>query len=392
MLITKCCLDKLQLEVYDSISDLDAKTWNNTLAMGHPFKTHGFIRACELALPHRQYRYFKISVPMSNSMPIGLFFGTEEKVDLASEANSYLRSLLRSLRKIRLQIGYLTVAMLGCLETSGRHWWFSNKLDSKQHIPIISRSLELGFPQAVVRIIRDLENEHVDYQLLHSQLIAHKFYRAMNYPLALISLDGQSWEQHCLRLKANCRKVLNRMTSKFLQSNWRIAHYHHQHQFLPMEVLYEQYLNTHREAREFKREALPFAFFKCVMEECHVVISVLYDQENQARSFIFSGISDIIINPFVFGRDYYGDNDVNYYYALHLDLIKTYNNNGVKKIDLGITNYFVKQTFGAHLQRNSIYMKIRSPLLNMLFGRALAKHFDIIQPRERSVFKYDDQT
>lgn len=148
-------------------------------------------------------------------------------------------------------------------------------------------------------------------------------------------------------------------------------------------------MNTHRQASEFKREALPIEFFERVRQLCSVVVSVLYDRQDQVCAFIFSGVSDTIINPFVFGRDYRSNSEVNAYYVLHLDLIQRFSSRNTQTIDLGITNYFLKQNFGARLQRNDIYLKLSNPLFNALLGRTLAKQFSIPQPKERNVFKYD---
>ncbi|WP_426576369.1 hypothetical protein ACP179_18035 [Xenorhabdus stockiae] len=386
MLIDKFRIHKFHIEVYNSIEDIDAYIWNETLSQGHPFKTHSFMSVCEQTLPHREYRYFQVFASDLRHSLQGLFFATQESIDLISDSHSALRS---KLQRFFPKFGCITAAMLGSYETSGCHWWFFHEIIPQQRIDIINHSLALSFPRAFVRIIRDVDHKETDYAALHSQLLAQGFNPAMNYPLAFVQLQGRSWEQHSQNLKANCRKVLNRIKSQFSQSGWRIVHYHEQP--IELEGIYEQYLNTHHRASEYKREALPLSFFEQTQEKCQVVVSVLYDKQDQVRSFIFSGISESIINPFVFGRNYQEESEVNSYYILHMDLIQRFSHFQTKIIDLGITNYFVKQNLGACLIRNDIYMKFRNPLFNALFGRILAKKFDVTQPKERRVFKNDDK-
>lgn len=387
MLIGEHQVEEFILEVFDSIDDLDVELWNTAFADGHPFKTHGFIQACEQVFPHRQYRFLCFRTSRS-SLPLGLLFATQEKVDLFANAGGYMQVLLRTLRSRWPLFGRLAVAVLGSYETSGQHWWFSDVIATDRHISLINCALTLAFPRARLRVIRDLVHQDNDSDL-NRQLQAFRFHQAASYPLAQIPLHGRSWAEHSLRLKANGRKNLNRRMTQLRQSNWRIVHYREPLQ--SFELLYELYLNTHRQASEFKREALPIEFFERVLQLCSVVVSVLYDLQDRVYAFIFSGVSDTIINPFVFGRDYRSNSEVNAYYVLHIDLIQRFSSRNTQSIDLGITNYFLKQNFGARLQRNDIYLKLSNPLLNELFGRPLAKQFSIPQPEERNVFKYDYQ-
>lgn len=387
MFVNEHQVDEFTLEVFDSVNDIDVELWNNTLADGHPFKTHGFIQACEQVFCHRQYRFLCIR-SSHTALPLGLLFVTQEMTDLFANTSGCMQVLLQALRTRWPQFGRLAVAMLGSYETSGRHWWFSDVIAPERHISLINRALALAFPRARLKVIRDLSHED-NYSDLNTQLQAYCFHQAASYPLAQISLQGCSWGEHCLRLKANSRKNLNRRVTQFRQSRWRIVHYREALQ--SFEIYYELYLNTHRQASEYKREPLPIEFFDRVRQLCSVVVSVLYDRQDRVCAFIFSGVSDTIINPFVFGRDYTSNSDVNAYYVLHLDLIQRFSSCYTQTIDLGITNYFLKQNFGARLQRNDIYLKFNNRLFNALLGRTVAKQFSIPQPEDRNVFKYDYQ-
>lgn len=223
MLIAEHQVDEFNLEVFDSINDLDVELWNNAFANGHPFKTHGFIQACEQIFSHRQYRFLCIRTSRITP-PLGLLFATQETIDLFANAGGYMQVLLRTLRSRWSQFGCVAVAMLGSYETSGQHWWFSDVIAPERHISLINGALALAFPRARLSVIRDLVHED-NYSDLKMQLQAFRFHQAVSYPLAQIPLHGRSWAEHCLRLKANNRKNLNRRATQFRQSNWRIVHY-----------------------------------------------------------------------------------------------------------------------------------------------------------------------
>jgi hypothetical protein len=386
MLIGEHRVEELVVEVFDRIDDLDAQWWDCTLAAGHPFKTHGFMRASEQVFMHRQYRYLRIRA-QNGGQPLGLLFATKEALDICADAGERVQSILRRLRAHWPKLARVSVAMLGSHETSGQHWWFADAVPAGRHMMLATRALELAFPRARIRVIRDIAHDAPEYAVLRDWLQAKGFHATANYPLAVIPMNGLLWSEHCQRLKANCRKILNRMVSQYQQSGWRIVH----HENIPseFEILYEQYLNTHRKASEFKRDALRKRFFQQIHQKCRSVFSVLYDTNDQVRAFIFSGVSETIINPFIFGRDYREDSGVNAYYVLHMDLIRKFSSPRTQHIDLGITNYFLKQNFGARLQRNDLYLKVGSPLVNAFLGPAIARQFSVPQPNERDVFKHE---
>lgn len=386
MLLIRQNFEELIFEVFDEIDDLDADFWNNTVATGHPFKTFGFMRASEKAFMQRQHRYIRICSREDNKT-LGLIFANGNLIDLCADAGNFSLSIVNALRLLWPKFGKITVAMLGSYETSGRHWWFSDSIPPERYMSLARHSLNMAFSHSHIRVVRDISHDVSAYPIFRAWLQDNGFHAAANYPLAVIHMNGISWHEHCLRLKSNCRKILRRMEAKYQQSNWKIVH--HETDFHDIDLLYNQYLNTHKKATEFKREALPIQFFRLVGQQCRSVYSVLYDTENQVRAFIFSGVSNTIISPFIFGRDYEEDGGVNAYYILHMDLIEKFSTSHTQHIDMGITNYFLKQNFGARLQRNDIYLRFKNPIFNALLGPAMARQFSVSQPDERKVFRND---
>ena len=72
---------------------------------------------------------------------------------------------------------------------------------------------------------------------------------------------------------------------------------------------------------------------------------------------------------------------------LHFDLLDQYVTPRTEMVDLGITNYHMKQNFGAILVENFIYIKLSNDFLNSYIGRLVANFFDVKKPIERMVFK-----
>ena len=385
MLINKYIINGFSLSIYDSITDISCKLWDKTIAYEHPFRSHSFLSAVEKSFNSRIYRYFLVRQTDGNQDIVGIFFGTKDKLDVLFNLPRVLQYCLLKIRCLFPKCGFLDIAMLGNYETMGKHWWFINSFDSKTAIAIIVNAIENEFVGTSVVVIRDIEKCFSDFDSYDNYLSSNGFNKSNNYPLAVIMLGNINWSKHCNRLRSNCRKVLLSAMKRFSQSDFSVKHY--SNLTYSMEALYTQYLNTHSTATEYKREALPLSFFYNVIAKCDIILSVLYDHNDNEVAFIFSGVNYKMISPFIFGRKKTIDNKINAYSVLHFDLLDQYVTPRTEMVDLGITNYHMKQNFGAILVENFIYIKLSNDFLNSYIGRLVANFFDVKKPIERMVFK-----
>ncbi|KNX79439.1 hypothetical protein DA83_16435 [Pseudomonas sp. 250J] len=389
MLIETYDLDTWQVQVFDSIDDLDQSLWDSTLAFHHPFRSHAFMQVVEACFHDRDYRYLVARRPGSAQVA-GMLFVTQQDLDLMAEAPAWLRRGVGPLRRLVPRIGMLRVAMLGCFETAGQHWWVAPEHDQDELFALLVTSAERALPQARVHVVRDLDRENASHAAFDGLLHRRGFRHCHNYPLALIHLHGLDWAGHYARLKANSRKILKKALSSFETSGYRVLH--HEGEVPGLERLYELYVCTHRHATEYQREQLPLAFLQRLQGSDQAVFSVLLDPNDRAVAFVLSGVGERVINPFLFGRDYAVDLPVNAYYVLHIDLLRRFASPATERVDLGITNYFVKQNLGSQLSGSGLYLKLKNPVLNRILGPHVAEMFDIKQPGQRRIFRASAQS
>lgn len=387
MLIERFDCQGMCVSLYDSVSDLAAQLWDATLADGHPYRTHAFMTTVEAVFPQRQYRYWRLRGADDALLALG--FSSLADVDPLADVTGIGQRIVSAIRRGYRRFGLLKVAMLGCYETSGRHWWIAPGVEPGSIHGAMAVVLERAHASAKVLVYRDIEHGEASAAAAHDVLTQRGYAEAANYPLALILTQGRGWDAHCAALRSNCRKIINKALADFRQSGFTIEHHRGQVSDLPR--LYALYANTHAKAVEFKRELLPYAFLERLISDCDSIVSVLYDTAGQAQAFILTGVSETVLNPFLFGRDYHAGRTVNAYYVLHAQMLEHCAGPQVRCIDLGITNYFVKQNFGATLAPNAIYIRLRHAGLNGLLGKHIAKFFAVEQPAERSGLKRSAQ-
>jgi len=384
MLIDTFSTPAWQIKVFDRIADLDETLWDTTMAHDHPFRSHRFMMMLEASYPERAYRYL-VARAHGAERVAGLLFATQQHLDLLSEAPSWAVRCTEVVRRLLPLAGMLRIAMLGCFETAGRHWWVDPEHDETELFAVLESCARHALPKARVHVVRDLENDAPISRDLHRLLLGLGFRACNNYPLALIRLEGRDWSAHYTRLKANSRKILKKALSAYDASGYRVIH--HEGTVPDLAQLYALYVNTHQQATEYHREVLPMALFQRLQGSGLAVFSVLHAPGGQAVAFVLSGVSDKVINPFLFGRDYDVELPVNAYYVLHIDLMRHYISPDTHMVDLGITNYFVKQNLGCELSDNRFYLKLSNPVLHRILGHHVAKMFDIRQPTQRRVFR-----
>ncbi|NIE78498.1 GNAT family N-acetyltransferase [Pantoea sp. Tr-811] len=384
MLIDTLAIEGGQLRLYDDIADIDETLWNATLAFDHPFRSHRFMGVVQACYPQRTYRYLEVREHAQGPV-VGLMFATEQDLDILEEAPTWAVRGARVVRCVLPRAGLLRVAMLGCFETAGQHWWVAPGHDERALFEVMVAGAQRALPRAQVHVVRDLETANAATEPLQALLRRRGFRACNNYPLALICLDGRGWPAHYARLKANSRKILKKAMATFEASAYSVVHYPGE---VPgLEQLYRLYLNTHERATEYRREALPLAFFQQLQGSGMAVFSVLHDGDGQAVAFVLSGVGGKVINPFLFGRDYAVELPVNAYYVLHIDVLRQFASTCTGWVDLGITNYFVKQNLGSQLSASGLYLRLRNPVLNRIFGAYAASMFDIKQPSQRRVLR-----
>ena len=391
MLINEYMIDNFNISIYDSINDVSSPIWDKTIAYENPALSYSFLWAVEQSFTSRMYRYFIVKSVHDTNI-VGIFFGTKDRLDLLSNLPKILQYCSLKIRFLFPKFGMVSISMLGSYETIGKHWWFASSISSEVSMNIIVKTISYEFVESSIVIIRDIDKNCSDFSIYNNYFVSNGFNSFNNFPSALIFLEKASWSEHLKKLKSNCRKSLAHTMRQFSLSNFTIQYYTNSNLSIEklyplMQELYPLYLNTHFKAKELKRAVVPLSFFNNLIKTCNIILSVVTDSYGNKIAFILSIVNERIINPFFFGSNNIIYNKINPYIVLHFDLLDKYSTDKIEIIDLGITNYQIKQTFGANLINNTVYVKFLSNIINSCFGTIIARLFDVKQPIERKVLK-----
>lgn len=391
MLINEYMIDNFNISIYDSINDISPTIWDKTIAYENPARSHSFLWAVEQSFTSRMYRYFIVKSVHDTNI-VGIFFGTKDRLDLLSNLPKVLQYCSLKIRFLFPKFGSISISMLGSYETIGKHWWFASSISGEVAMNIIVKTISYEFVESSIVIIRDIDKNSSDFNIYDNYLSLKKFHRCNSLPNAIIILERIGWSQHCKRLKAHSRTSLTHTIKQFTKSNFSIQYYSNVNSSIEelsvlIQELYPLYLNIHYKAQEFKREAVPLSFFYNLIKTCDIILSVMIDSYGNKVAFIISTISAKVINPFFFGRKKIEYTKINPYVTLLFDLFDKYVTDKTEIIDLGVTNYHIKQTFGAILINSSVYIRFSNNFFNYYLGSGITKFFDLKQPIERETLK-----
>lgn len=148
---------------------------------------------------------------------------------------------------------------------------------------------------------------------------------------------------------------------------------------------YPLYLSVHEHATEYKRKAIPREFFQRIAEELCDVNSFLVVRRPDGKiiGFMMGGISGTIDSPFFVGFDYRYVKQYSLYYYMIWDEIAYAIGQRCQEIDVGLTNYFIKQGLGARPEPLGMMAKFRVPLLGNLLTRIAPSVLSEPQPVSR---------
>lgn len=376
---------ELTCQLHASVVDVPGSAWDEHIAGAHPLKSSRFMRCLEESFPDRRFAYLTV---FQNARMVGLAVVTEEHFDVGLLLPNMATRL--SARVRRFFPGFLTfrLAMVGTFETMKRHWWFDEQgIGSAQFADIMLAAVNRAFPHARLLIVRDLAEGNEPDKTFERDLSERGFRAVYNLPLATISLDGLTIDQHLARLKSknktSIRKTLRGAENKSIKIE-RVR------DFGPLiDECYPLYLQVHQKATEFKRQPIPKAFFHglAVRLAAESSMLVIRDERGQLLAFMLTGTSNDVNNPFLIGIDYRYSRELPLYYLLLWGEIAYAAERGCREVDMGVTSYFIKQTMGATLEAMSMAARMQTgwlrPLLNPLLPALLSER----QPQQRRQFK-----
>ena len=377
----------IRYEVYDSVMDLQPNLWDEKIAQGHPYKSGRFMRVLEESFPERIFAYL---VFRTGDRIVAASVLTFEHYDLALMLPKFVAGFVDRIRRFWPHFFTLRLAMVGTLETVKRHWWFDESyLTPERFARELAVAASRVFSSAKLLIIRDFADEPQGISL-KPYFQALGFASALNMPLAMIDIDGVTLDEHHKRLRSKPRAALRKMHKAVSEAGLKVERLRDFRAVV--DQCYPLYLAVHERATEYKRKAMPLEFFIRVASQLEDVSSflVVRNADGQIIGFMMSGIADTISNPFVVGFDYRYVQKYSLYYALMWNEIAYATARDCREMDVGLTNYFIKQGLGARLDRLDMVARFQVPVLGRLLTRLIPHILSESQPEQRRQFNTQD--
>lgn len=386
--LTLCAsFEDYRLDIFNSIQQIDAIFWDDHIGKLDVSKSHQFLTDIERCFPERQYRYVMVYANHDHNKLVGLYFACQYQHDLLLTAPPALKTLTSSIRKVFKNFGAVAVAMTGNLETHSQTWWFDEKaLSQAQFFALLAGSLKSVFKKAFLYIVRDFNIATQDFPSeLNQALNDQHYFLTEGLPLALVHSNDLTPEEYKSRLKQNYRKLVRKALEKFEQQQFSVTRLDSFTEWV--DIIYPMYLNVHARAKEYAREPFSREFFLTLAsaENHYAELTLILDKDHQVAAFTISIFAGTSYNPYLFGCREPSDNDPNFYYCLMWFDLENAHSKHIPVIDMGITNYFPKQNFGAELKPLNMAVSLCRPL--RFLSRSLAKGLNEPQPPVRHVMR-----
>ncbi|CAM4154696.1 GNAT family N-acetyltransferase [Corallococcus exiguus] len=371
--------------IHSSIQHVPQALWDEKLAQGHPFKSAAFLSCLEDSFPERKFGYLVMS---QGEDVVGLAVITEERLDLTLLMPDRVGALAKGVRRVMPGFLSLGLGMVGTFETAQRHWWYdARKLSEHDFAQALLEACDEVCTNSALLLVRDFMEGLPEDLRLQSWFLERGFKPVANHPMAMVTLDGMSSEEHFQRLKKKSRQNLRKKLKDAEALGFQVERVR---DFRPLiDACYPLYLQVHEGASEFKRNPFPRAFFETIAERMPTTSSflTLRTQEGQLIAFILTGTGGGVHNPFLIGMDYARTEGTPAYYLLLWKELEHAARHACRVADLGLTSYFVKQTVGAELEGMTMAARLQSPWLRPLINPLLPLLLSEKQPEERRRFR-----
>lgn len=374
-----------EIQVFDSIRDIDAALWNSLLP-GHSCTfSHEFWDLVEQS-GLNDFRYRHALFRDQHGQPAALATFYSITTDIAIFAPAGLRRILTGIRKL-----FPRFLMLGMLECG---------------TPIILNSPAIVTrpdinPEDVLPVLHDLllRTARREGQFL---VVVRDFepnaaglepvMQSMGYcvvpslPNNYLDIRWNSIDQYRASMKSYYRSKLMKhlKRNEALQVRHEVVTDFH----AMADLLCQQWLIVHQQADEFQREILTPAFYRLLslqMGDRSKVILYYRGEELVGHALLL--LDGEMLRWLYFGRKE-AVNDSLYIYVAH-SVIETAIQLGAKRLEMGLTTYSIKQDLGAQVVPINLALRAASNLINPLVGFFYPLLNNVPDTHNKNIFKQE---
>ncbi|MCK5171631.1 MAG: GNAT family N-acetyltransferase [Bacteroidales bacterium] len=362
---------KLNWEMYNSINNFEKSIWDSYMKVDNPFTGADFLQVVEAIHPNDEFYY--IIGRNDDEQVVAIAFYYISSFDLLQNISQKI--LIKKLRQLFPSFMKLNLGMTATWETYGKHFWFNPLyLDyetfSAKFLHLIKNICK---PHSII-VLRD----YLD-SLKHKQTASHLsintkngFVNTESLPVSKLTLNNNTTQDsYFYEIKKKHRVYMRKILAKRQQQNLKIEIIE---DYIPLVgcLLYPLYQKVHANAKEYQTPLLPKSFFTHIKNtyNSNAKVLTIKDINSNIVAFVLMVQSANVLNPFLIGMDY-SLREYNLWYHCTWECIMYAIKNNLSVIDLGATNYEMKQKIGAYKINNTISLRFKNNIMNMFFKKLL---------------------
>ncbi|MBU2784279.1 GNAT family N-acetyltransferase [Acidithiobacillus ferriphilus] len=373
----------MRIELYDSITKVPRESWNRLARAHSETLSWEFWQVIERSgLNDFAYRHAMLLDEQGEPQAITSFYSVT--TDIAIFAPPGLRVFLTRIR--RWFPNFLKLRMLewgSPVTINSPPFARSEALSDKQVIEAMDAVLRRTARAEghFLIVVRDFEP---NAQNLRSIFRRRGYHWTPSLPNTYMEIRWSTPEQYWNAMRSYYRSKLK----KYLNRNQQ-ADVHHRlvDDFENMaEILHHQWMVVHQHAKEFQRETLTPTFYGELARtlEGRAKVILFYRGEALVGHALLLVDGDMLRWLYV-GRAE-AENDGLYIYIAH-QVVVTAIALGVKRLEMGLTTYPIKQDLGAEVTPIFMALRAASGWINPFVGLGYALLNHVPQPNPRPVFK-----
>lgn len=360
---------EIEWNIYKSLNDYDTSLWDERVAKKKPFLSSQFLEVIEKTHTEDDFYYF---IGKNNKTVVAIGFYYISKLDLLlkySRNNSLinLRKFIPSFMKIK-------VGMTGTWETYGKHFWYD---ESKMSYDV--------FNSQFYKTVNKICKRHLIMVWRDYLISSRNNYSGQNKNLGFINANSVSFSKIILEegttensyfssIKKKHRTYMKKIL-RLREDQKLTIEFKKDYSDLIESTLYPLYANVNANAKEYQTSLIPKSFFinvKKVWKENTEVI-IIKDVKNVIIAFVLLIKGENILNPFLMGMNH-SKREFNLWYHCTWESIMYAVRNDITEIDLGATNFNMKQKLGAKKTENIVSLRFKNKFINPFLKRMLI-HF-----------------
>ena len=361
-------------KVYDSIRAL-SDLWRHRVTRDGCTTSPEFLAALEGVFPCREHLYFVAYEDESESDALGCAMLCLLRHDLSLELPPAIRRVAAGIRRAFPRFLTLKMAMTGTLETYGEHFWVDeSRVGLGEFLAGLRHRMHSLERAASVTIFRDfIAAPGSETQLEHARraFAREGFEMGGVLPVARLEISEHSTpEDYLLSLKNRDRYTI-RKARRNAEGHGVAVKFVENYEPL-IDVCYPLFLAVNARASELVTEPLPCDFFHAVKREFGPGARMLIARDAHGKLIAFALVLELdeTMEIFAAGMDYDKIGEIFSMYNLLWECISEAIRNRRLRVDLGVTNYFIKQRFGARVDPMKVFFKASNPILGKLLRSA----------------------